>query len=73
MVILTLPDVLCFQDERYSIYNPADSSTSYFNRDILYINDAQNSKNTVYKYNLNTNSYMDTIIVDGAVKDINFY
>ena len=72
-VLSVVSDVLCFQDERYSIYNPADSSTSYFNRDILYINDAQNSKNTVYKYNLNTNSYMDTIIVDGAVKDINFY
>ena len=66
-------DVLCFQDERYSVYNPADSTNYYYNRNILYVNDAEGSKNTVYKYNLDTSSYMDTIVVDGAVNDINFY
>jgi len=72
-IVSRVSDVLCFQDERYSIYNPADSTTSYFNRDILYINDAQNSKNTIYKYNLNIGAYIDTIIVDSPVKDIAFY
>ena len=72
-ILSRVSDVLCFQDERYSIYNPADSTTSYFNRDILYINDAQNSKNTIYKYDLDIGSYIDTIVVDGPVKDIAFY
>jgi len=72
-IVSRVSDVLCFQDERYSIYNPADSTTSYFNRDILYINDAQNSKNTVYKYDLDLGSYIDTIVVDRPVKDIAFY
>lgn len=66
-------DVLCFQDERYSIYSVSDSTNYYYNRNILYVNDAEGSKNTVYKYNLDTSSYMDTIVVDGAVNDINFY
>ena len=72
-VVSVVSDVLCYQDERYSVYNPADSTTSYYNRDILYINDAENSKNTIYKYNLDSSSFMDTIIVDGAVNDIIFY
>tara|TARA_B100000780_G_scaffold160942_1_gene112472 strand:- start:180 stop:773 length:594 start_codon:yes stop_codon:yes gene_type:complete len=76
--VLQLPlsivsDVLCFQDEEYSIYNPADSTTTYFNRDVLYINDAENSKNTIYKYNLDIGAYIDTIVVDSPVKDIAFY
>ena len=72
-ILSRVSDVLCFQDERYSIYNPADSTTTYFNRDILYINDAQNSKNTIYKYDLELGSYIDTIVVDSPVKDIAFY
>ena len=76
--VLQLPlsivsDVLCFQDEEYSIYNPADSTTTYFNRDVLYINDSENSKNTIYKYNLDIGAYIDTIVVDSPVKDIAFY
>ena len=76
--VLQLPlsivsDILFFQDEEYSIYNPADSITTYFNRDVLYINDAQNNKNTIYKFDLDIGSYIDTIIVDGPVKDIAFY
>ena len=73
LVLPIVSDVLCFQDEEYSIYNPADSTTTYFNRDILYINDAQNSKNTIYKYNLDIDAYTDTIVVDAPVKDIAFY
>ena len=72
-ILSRVSDVLCFQDERYSIYNPADSTTTYFNRDILYINDAQNSKNTIYKYDLELGLYIDTIVVDSPVKDIAFY
>ena len=72
-VVSRVSDVLCFQDERYSFYNPADSSTTYLNRDVLYINDAQNSKNTIYKYDLDLGSYIDTIVVDSPVKDIAFY
>jgi len=71
--IYFISDVLCFQDERYSIYNPADSTTTYFNRDVLYVNDAENSKNTIYKYDLDIDAYIDTIVVDGPVKDIAFY
>ena len=76
--VLQLPlsivsDVLCFQDEEYSIYNSADSTTTYFNRDVLYINDSENSKNTIYKYNLDIGAYIDTIVVDSPVKDIAFY
>ena len=33
----------------------------------------ENSKNTIYKYNVNSNVFMDTINVEGNVKDINFY
>tara|TARA_B100000795_G_C22727324_1_gene409940 strand:- start:113 stop:1183 length:1071 start_codon:yes stop_codon:yes gene_type:complete len=76
LVDLNLPrvsDVLCFQNEEYSIYNPTDSITTYFNRDVLYINDSENSKNTVYKYNLDTGLYIDTIVVDAPVNDIAFY
>ena len=76
--VLQLPlsivsDVLFFQDEEYSIYNSADSTTTYFNRDVLYINDAESSKNTIYKYNLDIGAYIDTIVVDSPVKDIAFY
>ena len=66
-------DVLFFQDERYLAYNPADSMNYFYNRNILYINDAQNSKNTIYKYNLDTGTYIDTILVDAPVNDIAFY
>ena len=70
---LVLSDVLYYQDERYGIYSVVDSTTYYYNRDILYINDSQNSKNTIYKYNLDIDQYIDTIIVNGNVRDINFY
>ena len=69
----TVSDVLYYQDEYYGIYSVVDSTTYYYNRDILYINDSQNSKNTIYKYDLDIGSYIDTIVVDGPVKDIAFY
>jgi len=72
-ILSSVSDVLCLQDERYSIYNPADSINYFYNRNILYINDAQNSKNTIYKYNLNIGAFIDTIVVSGPVNDIAFY
>jgi hypothetical protein len=69
----TVSDILYYQDERYGIYSVVDSTTYYYNRDILYINDSENSKNTIYKYNLDIDQYIDTIIVNGNVRDINFY
>ena len=70
-------DVLFFQDERYSIYLADDSLGNplytFENRNILYVNDSDNDKNTIYKYDLDILSYIDTIIVDGNVRDIAFY
>jgi hypothetical protein len=31
------------------------------------------SPNSIYKYNLDLSVFIDTIIVDGNVRDINFY
>jgi len=72
-ILNTVSDILCYQDESYSVYNPADSTTTYLNRDVLYINDSHNSKNTIYKYDLDIGLYIDTIVVDGNVRDIAFY
>ena len=66
-------DILYYRDEVYSQYSITDSVTYYYNRDVLYINDSQNSPNTIYKYNLNSNTFFDTIVVEGTVKNINFY
>ena len=70
-------DVLFFQDERYQIYLADDSLGNPLytleNRNILYINDSENNKNTIYKYNMDIGSYIDTIVVDAPVKDIAFY
>ena len=71
-ITIVLSDVLYYQDEEYSqVIN--DSVTNYYNRNVLYINDSENSKNTIYKYDLDIDQYIDTIIVDGNVRDINFY
>ena len=68
-----ISDILYYRDEIYSQYSVTDSVTYYYNRDVLYVNDSENSKNTIYKYNLNSNAFIDTIIVDGDVRDVNFY
>jgi hypothetical protein len=68
-----ISDILYYRDETYSQYSVTDSVTYYYNRDVLYVNDSENSKNTIYKYNLNANAFIDTIIVDGDVRDVNFY
>mgnify|MGYP001380263825 CR=1 FL=1 len=73
ILIPVVSDVLSYQDEIYSQYSPTDSTTYYYNRDVLYINDSQNNKNTIYKYNLDSGNFIDTIIVNGNVTDIIFY
>lgn len=47
-----------------------DSTTVYY--EMLYIND-DNTPNTIYKYNLALSTFIDTIICNGAIRDINFY
>jgi len=50
----------------------ADTDTTIAYSEMLYMNDIY-SPNTVYKYNFNLSSFVDTIVVDGDVRDINFY
>ena len=50
---------------------PINDST-FYNVGMLYMNDVENP-NTILKYNLYTSNFQDTIIVDGNVRDINFY
>ena len=73
LILPVVSDVLHFDNEEYSVYNPADSTTTYFTRNVLYINDSENSKNTIYKYNMDIGSYIDTIVIDSPVKDIASY
>ena len=47
-----------------------DSTTTY--TEMLYMND-DNMPNYIYKYDLDQAVFVDTIIVDGNVRDINFY
>ena len=47
-----------------------DSTIVYY--EMLYMNDT-NSPNSIYKYNLGLSSFVDTIIVNGTVRDIKFY
>lgn len=47
-----------------------DSTTVSY--EMLYMNDLDNT-NTIYKYNSDLSVFVDTIIVDGNVRDINFY
>ena len=67
-VLPIISDVLFVQNEQYF---PTDSTTATSN--MLYVNDSENNPNTIYKYNLVLSNYVDTIIVDGNVIDINFY
>lgn len=60
-------DVLFSISESYPL---TDSTVAY--SDMLYMNDL-NIPNKVYKYNVNLSLFVDTIIVDGVVKNINVY
>ena len=61
-------DVLLRRNEWYAINDTTDALS-----DMLYINDAISANNIIYKYNFATSAFCDTIVVDGAIKDINFY
>jgi hypothetical protein len=61
-------DVLLIRNEWYTINDTTEALS-----DMLYLNDAENNPNILYKYNLVLGSFIDTIIVDGNVRDINFY
>jgi len=67
-IIPILSDVLFVKTELYAVN---DTTNEYSN--MLYINDALNDPNIVYKFNKSTDSFCDTIIVDSPVNDINFY
>ncbi|MDC0249719.1 hypothetical protein OAK24_02465 [Flavobacteriales bacterium] len=73
IILPIISDVIYYQDEEFSVYSAVDSTYTYYNRNILYLNDAENNKNTIYKYNLDLGLYIDTIIVDGDVRSISFY
>ena len=60
-----------FIDVKVESYDLTDTTSAYAN--MLYVNDAINNANTIYKYNTVTNAFSDTIVVDGSVKDIAFY
>ena len=61
-------DVLLRRNEWYAINDSTDALS-----DMLYVNDAVSANNTIYKYNLATSAFCDTIVVDGNVRDISFY
>ena len=61
-------DVLFVQNEQYPT-----SDTTFSSSNMLYINDSDNSPSTLYKYNISTSSFTDTINVNGIIRDINSY
>jgi hypothetical protein len=50
----------------------AVNDTTTVSYEMLYMNDAD-SPNSIYKYNRSLSVFVDTIIVDGNIRDINFY
>jgi hypothetical protein len=50
----------------------ADTDTTWVSHEMLYMNDVDNPSN-IYKYDLAISMFSDTIVVDGEVRDINFY
>tara|TARA_B110000008_G_scaffold153149_1_gene154253 strand:- start:849 stop:1901 length:1053 start_codon:yes stop_codon:yes gene_type:complete len=66
LVIPIQSNVLEITTEKYAVN---DSTDAYSN--ILYMNDINNS-GSVYKYNINLSSFVDTISFDGQIIDIAF-
>ena len=70
-------DVIDVKVENYSLIDttlPVSSNLSLSGTaNMLYVNDAINNTSTIYKYNTTTSTFCDTIVVDGAIKDIAFY
>jgi len=60
-----------FIDIKVESYDLTDTTSAYAS--MLYVNDAVNNASTIYKYNTVTNTFCDTIVVDGNVRDIAFY
>ena len=66
--IYFISDVLDLNSERYDL-----TDSTWANVNMLYINDAVNNPNIIYKYNLFIDTFCDTIVVDAPVNDIAFY
>ena len=66
-------DILYFLDEEYFVFTTDTTPPNILNRNVLFVNDAQNDPSIVYKYNLDLNAFTDTLIFDGNVRDVNFY
>jgi hypothetical protein len=66
LVIPIQSDVLDITTEKYAVN---DSTDAYSN--ILYMNDLNNI-GSIYKYNINLSTFIDTISVNGQVLDIAF-
>jgi hypothetical protein len=66
--IYFISDILDLSYERYDL-----TDTTWANVNMLYINDAVNNPNVIYKYNVFIDTFCDTIVVDSPVKDIAFY
>jgi len=60
-----------FIDIKVESYDLTDTTSAYTN--MLYVNDAVNNASTIYKYNIATSEFCDTIVADGNVRDVNFY
>ncbi|MEC9209641.1 MAG: hypothetical protein VX762_04370 [Bacteroidota bacterium] len=50
----------------------AVNDTTMVSYEMMYMNDTD-SQNNIYKYNIDLSVFVDTIIVDGNVRDISFY
>ena len=61
-------DVLLTNVEQY---NPTDTTTAYTN--MLYLNDALNNPNMLYKYNLALSLFVDTIQLNADIIDLMIY
>ena len=66
LVIPIQSDVLNITTEKYAVNDSTDAYSNF-----LYMNDLNNS-GTLYKYNINLSSFVDTISVNGQIIDIAF-
>ena len=66
LVIPIQSDVLNINTEKYAVNDSTDAYSNF-----LYMNDLNNS-GTLYKYNINLSSFVDTISVNGQIIDIAF-
>ena len=67
-ILPIVSDVLFIRKEEYNL---TDTTTAQAN--MLYINDAVNNPNTIYKYNIAESDFCDTIVADGPIRNIAFY